>query len=245
MDIENERFLEAVDAVILEKRNREGIGRLGEKITHAALKLYYDPDRSHHEKKFGGFVADILNERGVTEIQTGSFTPLKRKLKAFLPISPVTVVHPMPYQKNVIWIDENGEFSKPHKSPKTPSVWGAFRQLVSILDYLSNESLTVEIVFLDVEEYRMLHPKYGKRHSTRYERVPTAYRGKTVLKSAADYAALFPDSLPETFGSKEFSKVTHVSGMALSAALKVLLTLGVLSRERVGRSYRYRIVGRD
>ena len=241
MDMRNERFLEAVDTVILEKRNREGIGRLGEKIVHASLKLFYDSDRTHHEVKYEGFVADILNDSGIVEIQTGSFTPLKRKLEAFLPRSPVTVVHPIPRQTTVIWIyPVSGEFSAPRKSPKRENVCGVFRQLVSILPYLESDNLTVALLFLDVEEYRMLHPKYGKRRSTRYERVPTALGEEILLKTPDDYAALLPDALPEEFTAQVFSKLAKVRGMALSAALKVLLTLGVLSREKVGRGYLYR-----
>ena len=239
MDMKHERFLQALDRVIIEKRNREGIGRLGEKLVHASLKLFYDPDVTHHEVKTSGFVADIKSENMITEIQCGAFTPLKKKLEAFLPEYTVNVVHPVVRQKNVIWISENGEFSKPVKSPKKADLMGTFRQLVSILPYLMHENLTVTLVLLDVEEYRMLHPKYGKRRSTRYERVPTAFGGEIVLKTADDYAALLPESLPESFTSGEFSKICKVRGMALSAALKVLHTLGVLNREKEGRSYRY------
>jgi len=235
----NERFMQALDTVILEKRDREGIGRLGEKLVHASLKLFYEPDRACHEVKHCGFVADILNASGVTEIQTGSFTPLKRKLEAFLPLTSVRVVHPVPDRKTVVWIDENGSFSEPRKSPKKRDTASVFRQLISILPYLDNPALTVEIVFLDVEEYRMLHPKYQKRRSVRYERVPTAYKGELVLNTPKDYLMLLPVALPASFTASEFSRLTKLRGMGASAALKVLLTLGALTREREGRGYRY------
>ena len=239
MDMRNERFLQAVDRVIIAKRNREGIGRLGEKLVHASLKLYYGPNTDCHEIKVGDFVADILNEKGITEIQTGPFTPLKRKLESFLPEHAVNIVHPVVNRKTLIWIDQAGEFSKPTKSPKRADIFSVFRRIVSILPYLENENLTLTLALLDVEEYRLLHPKYGKRRSTRYERVPTALYEEIVLKTADDYASLLPDTLPESFTSQEFSKLCRVRGMGLSAALKVLTVLGVLFREKEGRGYRY------
>lgn len=239
MDIRNERFCEAVETVIQKTRRGEGIGRLGEKLVHASLKLFYEPNEEFHEIKVGSFVADIARDGRIIEIQTGSFTPLKRKLEAFLPFYDVTVVHPVAKSKLVIWIDQEGSFSKPVKSPKRADIFGAFSKIVSILPYLESDRLTVILLLLDVEEYRVLHPKYEKRRAMKYETVPTAYAGEIVLRTPSDYASLLPDTLGESFTSKEFSKLCKVRGRALWASLKVLTSLGVLFREREGREYRY------
>lgn len=239
MDIRNERFLEALDRIIVDRRNREGIGRLGEKLVHASLKLFYEPDVTRHEIKVDGFVCDIVAENGIVEIQTGPFTPLKRKLEALLPTHRVTVVHPVAIKKTLIWIDAEGSFSSPVKSPKKESVLNAFDKIVSLLPYLTDANLTLVIPLLEVEEYRLLHPKYGKRRSTRYERVPTALSGEVILKTSADYEALLPESLPDSFSADDFSKCLKLRGRTLSAALKVLSALGVLRREKDGRRVRY------
>lgn len=239
MDIRNERFLAAVETVIGKTRKGEGIGRLGEKLVHASLKLFYESDERCHEVKVGRFVADIAREGEIIEIQTGPFTPLKRKLEAFMPEYSVTVVHPVANTKRIIWIDGDGVFSKPVKSPKKADVFAVFAKLVSILPYLESERVTVILPLLDIEEYRLLHEKYGKRRAMRYERVPTAFCGEVILKTPADYASLLPDTLGESFTSQEFSKLCRARGRALSASLKVLTALGVLSREKEGRCYRY------
>ena len=239
MDLVRERFEKALEAVIGQAKCREGIGCLGEKLLHATLKCFYEPNTDCHEVKVAGFVADIYKDGAITEIQTGSFTPLKRKLEVFLSEYDVTVVHPIVNTKRVIWINGEGEFSKPVKSPKKRDIFGAFAKIVSILPYLLNGRFTLILAFLDVEEYRILHPKYQKRRATKYETLPTAYCGETVLKTPADYAALLPTSLGDSFTSEEFSRLCKVRGRALSASLKVFLTLGVLSREKVGRGYRY------
>ena len=62
---------------------------------HAALKSYYEPDFESREVKVGGFVADIVGENGIIEIQTRGFDRLGRKLDAFLEAVRVTVVYPV------------------------------------------------------------------------------------------------------------------------------------------------------
>ena len=55
----------------------------------------------------------------IIEIQTRQFNRMRGKLQAFLPLYPVTIVYPIPYEKWLIWIDEDsGELSKKRKSPK-------------------------------------------------------------------------------------------------------------------------------
>lgn len=242
--LERELFREAVDTVITEERNRQGIGRLGEKVVHASLKLFLEPDRSLHEVKVGSFVADIRNERGITEIQTGSFTPLRRKLEAFLPEVPVTVVYPVADVRRLIWIDADGSFSAPRKCPRRPmrGRGAALGELVKILDVLDHPSFTFLLVSLDLDEYRLKNGwgNGGKRGSTRFERIPTGLKEIRFFRSPADYAAFLPAGLPERFDSALFSRLSRLKGRGLWAALKVLCHVGVLEREKEGRRFYYR-----
>lgn len=231
-----ERFLQAVDTVLIEERNREGIGRLCEKVIHASLKLYFDKDRMHHEVRVGSLVADVKTEEEIIEIQTGSFTPLRKKLEVFLPEHRVRVVYPMAYTRRIIWIQQDGTLSPPHKSPVKRQVCRAFQELVKILPYLTHENFTFHILLMDLDEYRLLNKKGGKGRGTeRYERMPTALREEIVCGKPEDYTALLPDGLPEEFDAKLFGKKAGLKGMALSGALKVLLTLGILDRHREGK----------
>ena len=69
-----------------------GIGTLGEKTLHAVLKYGYEPQEENHETKIGGYVADIVGENGIIEIQTQGFDRLRKKLSAFLEVCDVTAV---------------------------------------------------------------------------------------------------------------------------------------------------------
>ena len=55
----------------------KGIGTLGEKSLHLALKYYFAPDPETHERQVGGFVADAVTEAGIIEVQTRGLSRLK------------------------------------------------------------------------------------------------------------------------------------------------------------------------
>ena len=117
--------------------------------------------------------------------------------------------------------------------------------LLFILSLLDSPRLTLQLVLMDVEEHRLADGwgNDGKRGSHRAERYPTALVDTMTIREAADYRRLLPMGLPRTFTSAEFGKAARLRGRRLSAALKVLLSRGVLTREREGKAYRYTIIG--
>ena len=110
--MDQKRFEEAKRKIIGVDRQRLGIGTLSEKTVHAIFKDYYEPDEGHQEIPIENYVADIYKDGEIIEIQTRQFNRMRGKLQAFLPLYPVTIVYPIPYEKWLIWIDENsGELS--------------------------------------------------------------------------------------------------------------------------------------
>lgn len=91
-NMDKDLFLRICDDVIGQCQGMNGIGTLAEKTVHSVLKSYYSPDTLNHEVKIGGFVADIYTGNEILEIQTRNFDKLRRKLTAYLEISPVTIV---------------------------------------------------------------------------------------------------------------------------------------------------------
>ena len=59
-----------------------GIGSLNEKPLHAALKSWYARPADQFEVSIDGYVIDILRDDLLIEIQTKSFSSMKRKLLA-------------------------------------------------------------------------------------------------------------------------------------------------------------------
>ncbi len=227
------KFEQAYDKVINSQYRREGIGTLGEKTLHAVLKHCCEPDESYHEIKVGSFFADILNEHGITEIQTRQWNKLRGKLKAFLPDNVVTLVYPVAYTKWLLWInEETGEISKRRLSPKKGSAYDIFFELYRIKSFLKDENLRLSIVYLDIEEYRLLNgwSTDGKKGSWRHDRIPKALQKVISINSKQDYSLLIPDTLPARFTSKDFAKASGLSISNSQTALNVLNYVDAVER---------------
>ncbi len=234
MELHN--FEKACEKVMNSKHRREGIGTLGEKTLHAVLKHYLEPDESCHEIKVGSFYADILNNRGITEIQTRQWNKLRQKLKAFLPDNEVTLVYPVAYTKYLLWISEDtGEISKRRLSPKRGSAYDIFPELYRIKSFLENENLHLCIVYVDLEEYRLLNgwSTDGKKGSWRHDRIPTALKDIIHIRNKKDYSLLIPETLPAQFTSRDYSKAAGVSLSNAQTALNVLNHVNAV--DRVGK----------
>jgi len=241
--LEPQERLEAARLAAASCPGKQGIGRLGEKQLHACLKYYYEPRPAHHEIPVQGFVADICNESGIIEIQTGSFDKLRRKLECFLEQSLVTLVYPLPHRKWLRWIDpQTGEISEARKSPKTGQPAEACFELGKIQSLLGRKNLHIRLLLLDMEEHRYLNgwSRDGKKGSTRAERIPLSVVEEISLDKPMDYLQLLPAGLPDPFTRAELAKLTRLSPKRNQYLLRCLLKLGLLRQEgKRGRSYLY------
>lgn len=238
-------FAIAVNRAVAIEAQSSGIGTLGEKMLHRALKYYLEPDEKNHEIPFLGSVADIKNEEGIIEIQTRSFNKLIPKLKRFLPEERVTVVCPIIQNRMICRIDtETGESLTPKKSSKKGKPSDALGEISMIRRFIPHENLTVLIALLDATETRMLNGKIrvGRKKTAKINCVPTSINSFIQLKEPEDYRLLLPSVLPDSFTAEEFERYYGLRGINSHGALMLLMQLGILSRERKGReAYVYSI----
>ena len=229
-------FADACAAAQAAERASGDIGTLGEKTLHAALKHYFAGDAESHEQKVGSFVADIVGENGIIEIQTRGFDKLRKKLTAFLDVCPVTVVYPVAKLKWLVWIDpQTGEVTRRRRSPKTGTVWEVFPELYRIKPFLADAQLQIQVVLLELEEQRLLNgwSRDKKKGSTRYERLPLALCEEVTLQTSADYAALLPESLPQPFTVRDLARTARISERTAQVALNIMTHLEAV--QRVGK----------
>ena len=234
--MDKQKFLEACEKVIDVERAKNGIGTLGEKTLHAVLKLYFEPDCSNHEIKVGSFVADIVTDCNIIEIQTRAFDRLRKKLELFLDTAPVTIVHPIPKTKWLLWIDEQtGEITKRRKSPKQGRIFDIVAELYKIKPLINHANLKICMVFIDMEEYRYLNgwSKDKKKGSTRCDRIPIDMVDEVCLECPADYIKFIPDGLPPQFTSKDFKAAAKINLRTAQVTLNILKHVGVI--EPVGK----------
>jgi len=219
------------------------IGTLKERSLHAVLKRYIQPDEGRHEVRVGRYVADIFDDNGITEIQTRQFYKMSKKLEFFLAEYRVTVVYPVSRTKWISWMDpETGETGKKRKSPKTGKKYEVFRELYAIKPLLTQPNLTVKVIMVDVEEYRLQDGwgRDGKRGSHRMERIPVALGEEYAITCRQDYRSFVPETLPEQFTVSEFAKAATVSPAVAQKGLNVLKHMEAVEVcGKKGRAYLY------
>lgn len=241
----NPQFEWAKEQVIGRERQRLGIGTLSEKTVHAILKHYYAPNEDMHEIPIENYVADIYTGAEIIEIQTGQFNRMREKLDTFLKEYPVTIVYPIPRQKWLIWIDEeNGELSKPHKSPAKGTPYQAFKELYKIKMFLKNPNLRLKFALIDMEEYRLLNGWSAdkKKGSCRYDRVPSRLAEEVSIENVRDYLQFIPYELQEPFTSEQFAKAAHIRRPLAQTALNILTYVECVERVgKAGSSYLYSV----
>lgn len=238
-------FSQACDKIINNERERSGIGTLSEKTLHAVLKNYFEPYADNHEIKLSNYVADIVGENGIVEIQTRSFDKLRKKLASFLEVSTVTVVYPIASTKWIIWLDETtGEFTNKRKSPKKGSMYESFFELYKIKSLLTHENFRLCLVLIDIEEYRLLNgwSTDKKKGSSRYERIPTNLIDEIYINDITEYKQLIPQGLPEQFTAKDFKTASKLTLSRSQTALNVLNHIGAIKRiGKQGRAFLYTV----
>ena len=209
------------------------IGTYNEKRMHMILKHFVCEDKSTHEIAIGKrYIADILCDGEIYEIQTGSFFPLKKKLAYYLENTDhhVTVVHPVAVEKRKIWMDtESGEMRPTRMS--RGKIEDELSELVYISELLASGRISVWFLLIGEEEYRFLNgwSRDKKRGSSRYERLPTDIFDEIALNSPEDYATLLPEGLPESFTAAEYAKAAKQrNGRRVYMALAALTKIGVL-----------------
>ncbi len=244
---EQEKFVKVCESVIASGRAEMGIGSLGEKYMHLILKTFLCENTDCHEVGMGSFVADVMIEDTVYEIQTGGYYPLKRKLSYYLTQTEkrVIVVTPIIRKKRLMWIDPETGAMTPGRQTTVRMAWTkVLRELFWLSELLDFERLSFWFPVLSVDEYRKLDG-FGadkKIKATKIEKIPRELLELEEVESMADMARLFiPPQLPDRFLAKDFSKLTGARRLALSSCLKALENMGLISRDgKEGNAVVYR-----
>lgn len=244
--MDRELFDEAVrKCLTLDGREPLSIGMQNEKTMHAVIKTYKEPDTAFHERTVEGFIADIFRDNEITEIQTANFDALRAKLAAFLPLYRVRIVYPIPHLKWIVWVDpETGHPEKRNRSPKKGCFADAFRELYRIRPFLSDPNLSLELMLIDMEEYRIRDGwgNKGKRGSHRFDRIPLALYDTLTIEQPSDYRRFLPEELAEPFTSAGFAKACGCTKARASTALLLLTEMNAVRRiGKRGRAYLYTV----
>jgi hypothetical protein len=168
---------------------------------HAALKSWYARSGDRIEVPLDGMQIDLVRGDLLIEIQTGTFTPLRKKLERLLEAHDVLVVHPVALERVIVRLDEGGDVLGSRRSPKRGRLEDAFEQLVSLARLLDHPRLSIELALIREEEVRQHEPGRVWRRKgwvivqRRLLEVIDTHR----LGGRDDYLALLPEGLPSPF----------------------------------------------
>ncbi len=242
---DRDRFAKAKES-LKDSHDRYNIGTYKEKTQHLLLKLFYEPCRDYHEVPFEGYVADILNSKGITEIQTVGFRNLFGKLTVFLKSHPVTVVYPVEERKRTCWIDpDTGEISVGRYRTYSKAKYKLLSELLSINELFDAENLEIHIVSMAVSSNKALDG-YGpqkKKRATKLDTVPEELLDITYIRGIDDIRDLIPFERGERLFLKDLSSALGLKRRNLWKASKFLMEIGIMSPvDKKGNSIIYEIM---
>ncbi|MBQ6053137.1 MAG: hypothetical protein IJL30_07650 [Clostridia bacterium] len=232
----NEKFRIAAETVIGNEKPLNGIGTYSESTLHAVLKNYYEPDPQRHELGVGKYVADIVGQDGIIEIQTKQLFRMKEKIRAFLAVSSVTVVFPVIRERVVVWRNaKTGEIAGKGKSPKHQNIYSAMAELYSLREFITDPGFRFTVPVLAAEDRKDFVPdRNGKKTGVRrFDCIPTDLIAEESFNCPADYEKLLPAGLPIVFSSDDFAKNAVIKRDLARITLNILFEAGIV--ERVGR----------
>ncbi len=213
-----------------------------ERDLHASLKAHFCPDSSFHEVKIGRFVADACVDGVIYEIQTGSFSPLAKKLRFYLENTDfrIVIVHPIAKNRRILWLEaESGELAKtPRKSSKHESIANGISNIYYLKEFLGNERISFCFAIMEIDEVRLLdgYGKQNKIRATSVDRIAGEIYSFEYINCLKDVEnAVLPLLPDEKFGRDTLSKSLRLKGMKLWSAQKFLIESEILSCEKDGK----------
>ena len=178
-----------------EHRSVPLIGTKKESSLHRSLKFRYSGSTGTTETLAGSYVCDGQTSEGeLIEVQTGSFGPLKEKVKALVSIGKVRIIHPIIAQKHIELYDSSGFLLRRRKSPRKGSAWDLFNALIyaPLLPLLKN--LTIELAVVEIVEKRADDGKgsWRRKGVSITDRSLSVWRHSVILKAQRIIVSLYP-----------------------------------------------------
>lgn len=184
------------------------ISTLNEGPLHAALKSWYSRPGDRREVPVGGFIIDIVRDGLLIEIQTASVSSLKRKLPALADHHPIRLVVPIPREKWIVKLAEDGfgRLSR-RRSPKRGQIEDIFGELVSFPRLLAHPNFSLEVLLTQEEEVRRYDGSRGwrRRGWVTHERHLLEVVDQQRFSTPAEMAELLPSALGEPFSTSDLA----------------------------------------
>jgi hypothetical protein len=208
------------------------ISTLNEKPLHAALKAWCAQPGDQFEVGLEGFIIDIVRKDLLIEIQTASFSSIKRKLIALTAQHPVRLVYPVAREKWIVKLAGDGHSQQSRrKSPKRGTVEEVFRELVSFPSLLAHPNFSLQVLLIQEEEIRRYDGKraWRRRGWVTHERRLLQVVDRRMFETPADMGKLLPNSLADPFTTSDLAAALGKPRRLAQRMAYCLREMGVIS----------------
>jgi hypothetical protein len=178
---------------------------------HRDLKRLYGDKNDQFEVAVGAHRIDVVADGRLVEIQLGSLTAIREKVRVLLQDHHVVVVKPIVVEKTLIRrASKGGAAASRRKSPKRGAILDLFDELVHFTRVFPHERLTLEVPLIDIEEWR--YPGHGRRRRWRRndyqveDQKLIAVHETYQFQTAADLARLMKCPLPRRFHTGQLAE---------------------------------------
>jgi hypothetical protein len=218
---------------------------------HRELKRLYAGDGALTEVVLGKYRIDAISGGQLIEIQHGSLAAIRDKIRRLLESHQVLVVKPIVARKLLVKQSavEGGRVLSRRLSPKRGKLLDVFEELVYFTRVFPHPRLALEIVLVEVEEWR--YPGHGRRRRWRRNDQVVADQklvsvGDSVrICRAADLFRLVPGTVPRQFHT---GHLAESAGVARHVAQRIAYCLREMKAvEQVGKQGNalvYQLAGR-
>jgi hypothetical protein len=221
------------------------IGIERESSLHRTLKYRYSGGEGWTEARAGDYVCDARTGEGeLIEVQTGSFGPLKEKVKNLAQAGKVRIIYPVVICKQIELYDAGGKLLKNYKSPRKGSSWDLFKALLYAPDLPLLENLTIELAMVDILEKRVDDGKGSwRRKGIRVsDRLLSAWREGIALTGPGDYYRFIPFKKKESFTVRDMGKKAGITTILARKCVYVLTRMGLVAKTgKQGRWFVYTV----
>ncbi len=222
------------------------INTFNEKALHADLKAWYAAPGDLIESPVDGFVIDIVRGALLIEIQTRSFSSIKRKLQTLTAWHPVRLIYPIAREKWIVKLGKDGKSRlSRRKSPKQGSIFELFTELVSFPQLLATPNFSVEVLFIQEDELRRQDSRHGWRRGgwVTHERRLLKVTGRQCFATPADMRPFLPEGLAAPFTTSDLAKAIAKPRRLAQRMAYCLREMGILAQTgKRGNAALYTIV---
>ena len=182
------------------------IGTLNEGPLHASIKELFASATGVAEAPVRSYTVDVLDGERIVEIQTASFSSIRRKLNDLVKTHRVRLVHPIARDKWILKETGAGAVVR-RKSPKRGGFADIFVELVSIPALLLHPRFELEVILTREEELRRFDGRKGRRRRgwVVVERRLCEVVDRRLFRRPDDLWGLLSSELPSSFNTADLA----------------------------------------